>query len=274
VIVLDTLERRFIAHVRGGETFPSDWCAQGLVDSGLGLAIYANAYHSRLREALLNDHPVLSSYLGDELWSRLCRGYIDAHPSRVRSLRHFGASLPDWLAGHAPFSGHPEVSELAAWERILLDVFDAGDAARMDWSAMQSLDAAMWPDLRLRFHPSLRWMPTSRNTVEVWRALKDGGEPPIVSAAAPSDWLLWRDAERITRFRPLASAERIALQVCHLQGDDFSRLCETLAQDRPCDEVPGMAIALLRRWFDDGLVCGIAGEDLNLQFERTQRGAV
>ena len=260
VIVLDTLERRFIAHVRGEETFPSDWCAHGLVDSSLGLAVYANAYRSRLHEALLNDHPVLATYLGDDLWAGMCQGYIDAHPSRVRSLRHFGASLPGWLGGNTPFSGHPVVSELAAWERILLDVFDAGDALQVDWSAMQALDAAMWPGLRLRFHPSLRWLPTSHNTVGIWRALKDGGEPAAVSAAASTDWLLWRDAERITRFRPIDPAERIAFQVCHLQGGEFSSLCETLAQDWPSEAVPAMAIALLRRWFDDGLVCGIGAE--------------
>jgi hypothetical protein len=256
MIVLDDLEQRFLAHLRGGEAFPPEWCAEVNVDSAIGLSIYANAYRSRLREALLSDHPVLSRYLGDALWERLCLGYIDAHPSRVRSLRHFGTSLPRWLAAQTPFSEFPVVSELAAWERLLLDVFDAADATRLDWSAVASLAPAQWPGLRLRFHPSLRCLRTDCNTVAIWRALKDDNDPPAVSAAATT-WLLWRDEERITRLRSMGDAEQAALATCHPDAGNFAGLCERLAQDWPPDEVPSTAVGLLRQWFDEGLVCAM-----------------
>ena len=258
MIALDSLEQRFLAQVRGGESFPVDWCAPGIVDSAVGLAIYANAYRARLGDALLGDHPALSTYLGDELWSQTCRGYIDAYPSRVRSLRRFGTSLPDWLGAHPPFSEHPVLSELARWERILLDVFDAADAARVDWSVMQALETTSWPGLHLQFHPSLRRYRAERNTVAIWRALKDGGEPPDVTVTGPTAWLLWRDDDRITRFRPVDAVEELALDICGSDAGAFSILCERLSQDRPAAEVPALAIALLRRWFDEGLICAVA----------------
>jgi hypothetical protein len=256
MIVLDSLEQRFISHLRGEESFPAAWCAQVTVDSATGLAIYANAYRSRLRDALLDDHPVLSAYLGDELWTRMCEGYIAAHPSRVRSLRHFGADLPTWLSRNVPFREHAVISELAAWERLLLDVFDAADADRLGWQAMQALDVPSWPGLRLRFHPSLRCLSTDSNTVAIWRALKDGNDPPIATVA-PSTWLLWRDEERISRLRSMDAAEQRASQVCHQDAGDFAALCERLAQDWPPEHVPGMALALLRRWFGEGLICAL-----------------
>lgn len=252
---LATLEKTFLGHVRGGEAFPREWCAQGLVDSDVGLSIYANAYHSRLGEALEADHPVLSSYLGDDLWTKFCRGYIDAHPSRVRSLRHFGESVPDWLAATPPFSGHPLLAELARFERSLLDAFDAADAPRIEWSSVLQLEAQAWPRLRVRFHPSVRMLSTATNAVEVWCALKDGHEPPAPAAAAAPARLLWRDLERISRFRPVEPPELAALDACLVEGRDFSALCERLARDHPADAVPTLAIGFLRRWFDEGIVC-------------------
>ena len=192
------------------------------------------------------------------LWSKFCAGYTAEHPSRVRSLRHFGSSVPVWLARHEPFSAHPVIAELALFERALLDAFDAADAERIDWSDMQRLDAHSWPELRFRFHPSLRMLKLATNAVDIWRALKDEQEPPAAGAASASARLLWRDEERVSRFRPVDEAESAALSNCMTDGRDFSALCERLAMDHPADGVPGMAVGLLRRWFDEGIVCGVS----------------
>ena len=73
---LRDLEQKFLDHVLGREVFPRAECEQGVVDSDVGLAIYANAYSARLREALESDQPVLSHYLGDKLWASFCEGFI------------------------------------------------------------------------------------------------------------------------------------------------------------------------------------------------------
>ena len=254
---LETLEQRFLAHVRSGEAFPREWCAQGIVASDVGLSIYANAYHSRLREALETDHPALSNYLGDELWAEFCTGYIEAHPSSYRTLRLFGQHVPEYLRARAPFAAHPLLAELAAFERELLDVFDAADAPRLGWAEVQQLEALAWPSLRLQFHPSVRLLPTATNAVEVWRALKDKLEPPQPNAATTLARLLWRDAERVSRFRPVNADELLALQTCLLDGNDFAAICERLAHVHPPGEVPAIAIRILRQWFDEGIVGGI-----------------
>lgn len=254
---LKSLQDRFIGHLRKRDEFPRDWCAQGKVDSDTGLAIYANAYAARLREALEADHPCLSRYLGDDLWERFCSGYIEAHPSRVRSLRFFGAQVPHWLAQNPPFSEHVEVAALAAFERELMDVFDAADASRIDWSAMQAFEHQDWPHLCFSFHPGVRVFSSSCNAVEIWRALKEDREPPGVRKDGALKHVLWRDAERITRFRPLEDAEQPALQVCLHEGGNFSALCERIALGRDAQQVPVLAVSILRRWFDEGLIQGI-----------------
>jgi hypothetical protein len=254
MIALDTLEKRFLSHVRGGQAFPREWCAQGLVDSDVGLAIYANAYHARLREALEADHPVLSVYLGDELWAGFCSGYIKAHPSQVRSLRHFGVEVPGWLAANEPFSAHPLIAELARFEREMMDVFDSADAGRTNWTSLQALDAQAWPAMRLRFHPSVRLLPQATNAVDVWRALKDEREPPSAQPAGAPARLLWRDEERITRFRPVESLELVALHSSLVEADDFASMCDRLSREVAPADVPARAIGFLRQWFDEGII--------------------
>jgi hypothetical protein len=258
---LAKLERRFLDHVRGGDSFPRSWCRQGLVDSDIGLAIYANAYDSRLREALESDHPVLSAYLGDELWLRFCAGYTADHPSSVRSLRHFGSRVPEWLEQNSPYGGHPVIAELARFERALLDAFDAADAQRLDWAAMEQLDAQCWPGLRLRFHPSVRLLKLSTNAVEIWRSLKDEQEPPAAAVSGAPARLLWRDEKRLTRFRPVEHVEHPALTAALIEAQDFSGLCERLAKDHAVESVPALAIGFLRQWFDEGIICALATAD-------------
>lgn len=257
MIALVRLQQLFLDQCRAVGEFPPALCADGPVPAATGLAIYANAYGARLREALETDHPVLGQYLGDELWADLCAGYIADHPSRQRSLRQFGDALPGWLASHEPFAAHPLVAELARFERALLDVFDAADGERLDWSAITGLDANAWPGLRLHFHPSARVLDFETAAVEAWRALKDGQPPPAADAPAGPARLLWRDTERISRFRPLDGVERQALGVMLHGAGTFAELCEVLAEQIEVAEVPGRAIEFLRRWFDEGIVSAL-----------------
>jgi hypothetical protein len=261
---LAEMQKAFLADMRG--TAPGAATAHLAQNSGIapttGLAIYRNAYAARLREALENDHPVLGQYLGDDLWAQLCDGYLAAHPSRVRSLRHFGESLPDYLASIEPFAASPQVAELAQLERRLLDCFDAADAPLADWQQLLSMPEADWPGLRLRFHPSLQSLHHAWNSIDIWNALKAGETPPP-ALRGTTQWLLWRDMERITRFRSMAAEESIAFHY-FLHGGDFAGVCEALLQAHPPEAVPGVAIGVLRRWCDDGVVMRWLSDSLEL----------
>jgi len=245
---LSMLQREFLSGIRGagGRELPGT-IAQGRISGQTGFGIYAHAYSARLREALENDHPVLGSYLGDELWSKLCEGYISNYPSKVRSLRDFGASLPGYLEQTEPFAAHPVIAELAGFELRLLDSFDAADDARAEWEELIGLAPEVWPDLRVEFHPSFRLHPVAWNSVEIWRALKQGAEPPAAGAATGAGWALWRDEACVTRFRSLDGREYAAITSLQ-RGGSFGDLCQLLLAWLPGDEVPAVALGYLRSW--------------------------
>lgn len=252
--MLANLQRQFMARLRG---LPDDDLARavdcGRVSRDVGLRIYTHAYGARLREALENDHAVLGSYLGDALWEALCAGYIAMHPSRHRSLRDFGNDLPIHLAQAEAFRDHPEAAELAQFERHLLDSFDAADDPHAEWPQLLAIPPDAWPELRLRFHCSVRLHHTRRNSVEIWRAIKAGQTPPLAAVASTQDWLLWRDSSRVGRFRSLDSEEAAAIAYC-CHGGTFAGLCELLAIKHDLDAVPALALAYLHAWCSEGWI--------------------
>lgn len=236
---------------------------QGNINAAQRLEIYGNAYRIRLKKVIETDHPVLCAYLGDDLFDQLLKGYLQSHPSQVRSLRHFCAPLPEYLKTHEPFLAHPILAELAAFESLLLDSFDAADRKRLDFTAVQALSAEQWPDIQLRLHPSVQFFMASWNSVESWQALKAERDPPAAAVIQLADgqsavrpWLVWRDRERLTQFRSLDGVEYELLRGV-LSGQKFAELCELLLNWHPADEVGQQIVKLMQRWFTNGIIIEI-----------------
>lgn len=237
------------------EAIASHVVDQGGIGSDIRLAIYRNAYRIRLRETIDVDHPVIGSYLGDDLFDQMVDGYIDNHPSSFSSLRQFADALPAFLAEHPPFAEHPQIAELARFERMLLSAFDAADADRLPADHLTTIPAEQWPELHIRFHPSVQLFNTEWNVVEIWQQLKAEQTPPAPEQET-AFWLLWRNDERLTEFRSLSPQELVLLQGC-LNGHNFAQLCEDLLEHVAEDEVANMLVGTISKWLQQGLISRI-----------------
>ncbi|MCB1874659.1 MAG: putative DNA-binding domain-containing protein [Chromatiales bacterium] len=218
------------------------------------LSIYGTAYHARLHQTLLSDHEVLAAYLGDTQFADLTDAYLHAHPSKYRSLRHFGTDMPAFLRQTAPYSGLPILSEIAAFERRLLDVFDAPDAERVGAQILRARPTATWPEMRIRFHPSTQLFRTTTLAVPVWRALRENRSPPMEETSGATTWLLWRGVDRLSEFRSVDEAEWQLLHAA-LEGRTFAACCETLLPRMPEQDIGKTVLNHLMTWLDQGLIC-------------------
>jgi hypothetical protein len=215
--------------------------------------VYRNAYRVRLLDALKDTYPVLFKILGDEVFENLGDAFVDAHPSVHRSIRWYGRELADFLAQRPPFAEQPILAELARFEWTLSEVFDAADAVPVGRNALQAVDPESWDRLGFMFHPSLRLLELSWNTVAVWQAMSRDEDPPQPEAAAtPIPWLLWR-RDLTNRFRSLDAAEKASLEAA-LSGMRFGELCAVLRQWLPEQEIPLRAATLIGTWTDSGLI--------------------
>lgn len=250
---LACLQRDFLATLAGAERGMLDALDGGPgVAPARGLQVYVHAYSARLREALHNDHAALAKVLGDAAWERMGADYIAACPSRHASLRRFGDGLPGFLREHPDYATRPLLAELAAFERALLDCFDAPDAPAAAWKDLLALPPTAWAGLRLGFVPALARFSSQCGAVDAWKCLRRG-EAAKSPPADRSEWALWRDASLVTRFRPLPAMEA-ALLDHFLCGGDFGAACELLKAWQAPDEVPGFAVGQLRRWCGEGWI--------------------
>ena len=100
------------------------------------LAIYANAYRSRLIDALAANYPVLQAHLGCAQFEELGQAYLSAYPSLHRSIRWFGDQLTHFLCKNSCYKEIPYLGELAQFEWTLTLVFDATDSTILQMEKM------------------------------------------------------------------------------------------------------------------------------------------
>ena len=219
------------------------------IDKQTRLNIYSNAYKLTLRSVIETDHELLSFYLGDELFDLLVDGYITKHPSSHTSLRDYCCNIPNYLSTTPPFKEHPILAELARFEQTLLFSFDANDSVLANWEQLNSLSFDDWPDLKIRFHPSVQLFETHYNCVDIWQALKQNKTPPDVTTLDYSAWLVWRNPDRITEFISV-QANELKCITAFLHGCSLAEVCEILLNDIPEDEISMVAVTYITQWLN------------------------
>ncbi|MCK5647721.1 MAG: putative DNA-binding domain-containing protein, partial [Gammaproteobacteria bacterium] len=112
------------------------------------LDIYANAYKFRLIEALQDTFPALHTLLGDEDFFNLGVAYLTDKPSKHFSLRYFGHQMSSFLKAAPGYKEQPVLSEMAQFEWLLREAFDAADSDTVNMDALQQIAPQSWPELR------------------------------------------------------------------------------------------------------------------------------
>lgn len=251
---LAQLQREFQDYLlRGDAAVQAHVVGTARVPVATRLGIYGGAYRSRLIDALAHNFPALAKLLGEMDFQTLASDYVLAHDSPFFSIRDYGDALPQFLATREDYAAAPVLTELAQWEWAMGSVFDAADATPLAHEALARIPAQQWAQLRFAWHPSVRRLALSWNVPQLWQALTTDSERPEVSlAAAPVQWLLWRE-ELTTYFRSLPKAEAAALDAAR-SGWPFAELCELLCDELGESEAPAQAAALLRGWIASGLI--------------------
>ncbi len=237
----------------GDDAIASHLAGRGRLAVSERLAIYQNAYRSRLLEALGKDYPVVQALLGEDAFTTLCHAYIDVHPSRSFSLRWLGQSMASFLSNtHYP----PYFPELARFEWALVEAFDAADVAVAKETDLTPIPQQAWPALGLRFHPSMQRLSCHWNILALWRAVQEKTPPPDpIQLPQPIICIVWRD-DLTTHYRTLEADETDAMEGA-TNGDSFAALCQRLTRCHADEAVPLRAVSLLRRWLREGLISEI-----------------
>lgn len=253
---LTELQRAFRAHVLGGDGSIDAVVARSEAASASArLAVYADAYRSRLTDALAHNYPRLQQLLGTDSFDSVARHYTLAHPSSNPSVRWFGDQMGTHLA--TEFPDQPVLAELAQWEWAIAAAFDAADAEVLAESALSAVDPSQWIALRFALHPSARRLHMRTNAPSIFKALTEGIDPPQPSTQeAPQAWLIWRQ-DMTPRYRSLPDDENAALAAL-VDGATFEGVCDALCEWHDATDVPLRAAILLKGWIRDEMISSAA----------------
>src|SRR6266436_3375706 len=110
------------------------------------LAIYANAYHTRLLECLAEVYPMLKRTVGEEAFDGFAFGYLQEFPSRSYTLNELGRHFPHYLQETRPTTDNGESESASAdsadnqpalaedWPDFLIDL------AQLEWAIYDVFD--------------------------------------------------------------------------------------------------------------------------------------
>jgi len=248
------LQQQFQDFVVAGNTgFAAEIVNGPRADAHKRLAVYANAYRSRLTEVLQADYPALRVLAGDDLFVNIAYEYIAAHPSTLPNARWFGRHLASFIRTVERFASPPGLADMAAFEWAMGLAFDAADAVPLPIAQLAALPAVNWPALRFVPNPSLQRVYLMASVPAYHLAVERGETPPAIEhAVAPLAWIIWRRGLGIW-YRTLEKDEAWGLDAA-CAGRTFAELCGGLAGWHEPDDVPLRAVALLTRWIEEGLL--------------------
>ncbi|AZF18756.1 DNA-binding domain-containing protein [Pseudomonas sp. R3-18-08] len=238
-----TADSGFAATLLGGPT----------LDVDTGLAIYHNAYLSRLQDVLRHDFAAIRYWLGDDEFAALSQAYIRRYPSAHYSLRWLGERFAGFILEHLTAEQSAPLDELARLEWAFTLAFDAPAGEALTLDHMAQLAPEDWPALRVSLVPSVQQLTCRFNTLSIWRANKDESDFPGSQALDPAQaCLVWRH-QNLCRYRSLEPAEAHALMGMTASSWNFSELCVELAVTYE-EGAPLQAATWLKQWIQDGLL--------------------
>lgn len=222
--------------------------------------LYRRQFFLRHVESLLEDHPGIAHYLGDDGFEAFAYAYLAEHPPRTPSLRDLGA---DVAAFAASWEGMPEhlrgvCADMARYELCIVDLFDAADVPPPDAARLAALPQEAWLTRPLVLTPLLRLLDFRYPVPELRLAIKQGGcakEPPPPEAVYHG---VFRRDDRIAFERlPAAAYELLRLLA---GGEPLASACEQLSQalsEEAAAEVEAEAFDWFQRWASWGWILGV-----------------
>lgn len=214
------------------------------------LEIYREAYYLRLLEVLQQDYETLHTVLGDEQFNQLGRNYIQAYPSKYRSIRWFSQYLPDYIN---QTSNQDFLYELAQFEHLLTESFDAKNGTVVTIDEMAAITPEKWPDLYFKLHPTVQRLDVTWNIIAIWNAVKNKEDVILPKKLdTKTNILIWRN-ELQTQFYSLSEVQAEMLDAIEL-GKNFGAICEDLCKWTDESNVGMLAAQLLKQFILDNIL--------------------
>ena len=153
------------------------------------LSVYAEAYFSRLLEAMENDFPRVAEALKED-FPIVCAAYLEIHPSTSPNIENIGGKFPQFLKTYSFTSAMPYVHDLARLEWAKIESFYALDSERVSPESLRGISDVAWSGAKFDLCSSLRILSLdySVNTLLASETEKVKKEKTFILIQRQNDW--------------------------------------------------------------------------------------
>lgn len=173
---LKSTQLEFARALRQADRLP---LSDGTADFAARFDTYRNNAWQFFATALEQTYPVVLRRVGPEFFRQLAREYRAAHPSRRGDLHWAGADFPAWLADRMAGSGYEWLADLAQLEWAVADASLAAAAPAAGIETLTTFAPEVLAGLRVRLHPSVRFIAARYPVWSVWQANQQRDAAPI-----------------------------------------------------------------------------------------------
>ena len=230
----------------------ADWIESGPpIKLHTRIAIYADAYFSRLLGALEQDFSAVRRALGETRFRRLIADFLVAHPSRSPNLADLGRPFPDFLRSHDVLRDLPFLAELAELERRASEAVYTARLSDIDPAALSRLPADRWPQARITLDPTVQLLSFRWPVHRLWFARERADEKGLCRLRRPaaSRLLVYRDDEWV-RVQSLEEGAWMLLEQLS-SGRKLGQAFEAISAASNVDP------SAVQRWFAEWVHAGV-----------------
>jgi len=230
---------------------PDGWDAQ----RAAGMAVYRNAYRTRLIDVLRDTFERTARLVGDDAFNQAAAHHLITHAPKSWTIDLAGEGFPETCA--ELFANDADVGEMAWLEWAMHRAFTAADGAPIKAAefaaATADFQADDWDALCLELVPGTALRPVTHDLARLWATLADPLMAPVLESLSELKWVqVWREGEKPV-FGLVSEAEGLALAKVQC-GATFGEVCVVLQSGAELDDVAGMAGAMLRNWLELGII--------------------
>lgn len=243
------------------------------------LAIYANAYHTRLLECLGEVFPMLKRALCEEAFDGFAFGYLQEYPSRSYTLNELGRHFPRYLQETRPTvdsaesesastdSEHGQPALAQDWPDFLIDltrlewaIYDVFDGVGVEGQSLlradqlSSIPPESWSHVQLQPVPCLQLLATRFPVNDYYTALRNAKNDEVVAIPSSCESFVALTRRKfIVRRYNLSRAEFELLQAIK-DGQTLGQAVERAASvtDDDTDKLAANLKLWFRNWTAEG----------------------
>ncbi len=217
------------------------------------LAVYAEGYVVRMREALHEVYEAIHQVLGERTFAELASAYARRYPSHESNLSLVGRHLPEFLTSWPLTQQLPFLPDLAQLEWRVSLAFHATQKPSIDPQRIASVSLDAWERTVLVFQPSVGFVSSAWPILDLWNArAQPRSAINIELVSRPQCVLIFRRALHLY-CEAIDAAQALLLEQL-LAGATLGAACDLLTQARQHESLP--ITAWFAHWMREGLIAG------------------